>query len=857
MGFFDEITKSTIGKKRTRAERGHRVHIKTYYNNGGCATCPLDKYDSMLRHPKMDPTGGNAPLIYVLAEAPGGKEDQEGTQLIGPAGECFWKHAKQAWPPDLIEGRYKYVRTNNVLNCRPPGNATPEMAEIESCRSRIVADIQRTKPPFVLCLGGAASEWITDDTAGISVWRGRWVPAKIGDHVCWSFHTFHPSYVMRSSSRYGESEEERIFGLDLGKFADAIINQTLPKPLMITDGYSHNIVPIRGEDSDDLERVERHLTTLAKEKRVGVDIETNGLRPTKFEGAKIISIAIGTYEHTVSIALDHPQAGWTEKDLRLVKSMVREFLLNSVVKIAHNAPFEQEWLVYEFGNEMVSGVTWQDTMAQACAIDQRLGLLSLDSLTRLHFGFHLKSLTNIDRKNSEKVPLKDLLPYGGMDTKYTALLYDVQSEVIDRNPSLRWTVDNLVDTGGTVVLSQLKGIPVDWDIAKDLRQKFGEKVEVVVQEFQRQPSVIQAARRFGGFNHASEIHLTHLFRDILKRPEGRTKGSKYTTKAEVLEQMKTEPCAVILLKIREYEKLLSTYIDSLEDTVHLDRRLHPNFNTMLTRTGRLSSSDPNIQNFPARKNSEVRQVVIPPGGHLLLSGDYAQIEARAIAMASEDETFIEALWTGFDIHMHYAKRINEEYPEWVQEGHFSDPAIAKQKRQEVKNQWVFALFYGSSYKAVGKAMGLPETVSKPLVDEFWHQFQGVKKWQERSQELYQKRGYCETMHGRRRQGPIGWTRIINTPIQGVASDIVTAAGNRLRKEHGIVLAFNVHDDLTFFVPEDKKDEMVKIIAKEMTRPVEPWMIVPIVVEMKIGNAWGRQKAIGDFSSADLHGHVRR
>ena len=863
MGFLHDEEDQPIRKRKpTPAERKHNSKNRAYYNAGGCDVCVMNKRGHMLDSPKMEATGTSSPLIYILAEAPGEQEDRLGVQLVGKAGSYFWDTVGDVWPSDFYRTD-DFVRKNNVLNCRPPGNATPEFAEIECCRPRIVADIERTRPPFVLCLGGVASNWVTGDNSGINLWRGRWAPAKIGNHVCWTYHMYHPSYVLRTQGDYRQSPEEDMFALDLKNFAQTILNQELDRPVVLSSGYTDNIITITGNEPNALNLVREHLKDFSPHSSkykigvLGVDIETNGLRPSQVVTPKIASIAIGIYEKTVSIALDHPWAGWSVGERAELDNMIVECLTNSIPKVAHNTMFEQEWLGSYYGTEVITKVDWRDTMAQACALDQRLGMLSLDTLTTQNFGFPLKSLTEVDFKKVLQTPLETLLPYGGMDTKYTALLYQVQQNRLDANPSLKWTVRNIVESGSTMVLSQLEGIPVDWDRVAELKKKLGERLEVEVAEFLNLPEVKLASRRFGGFNHRSNLHLVHLFRDILKRPEGQQKSGGYTTKEEALSEMKDVDCALSLLKVRVLEKVISTYIDSLPETVHRDKKLHPKFETMLTRTGRFSSREPNIQNFPKRKHSEVRQIVVPPEGHVLVSLDYAQLEARCIAMASRDAGFMEALWTGFDIHSHYASRMVEEYPEWLNGADWNDPKIKKEKRQEVKNQFVFALFYGSVFKSIAKSMGLPDHTAEFMVGEFWRQFGAVKEWQERTISEYQQHGYTETLHGRRRQGPMKRNEIINTPIQGCGSDIVTAAGNRICQRHGIVPAFNVHDDLSFFIRDDDRlDGDIQTIATEMTRPVEDWMIVPLVVEISKGPRWGEQEEIGVLSSETLHSHKR-
>ena len=855
MGFFTlESEKSEskrhgrVGAKRraSPAMLQHTKELAEHFNSKGCLACPLDKISHMLTSPKMPATGEVSPVIYVLAEAPGKDEDETGEQLVGRSGQLLWEMAAKEWPPDFFE----MVRKNNVINCRPPGNATPEFDQIEACRPRVIRDIEQTRPPYILCLGTTASKWVTNHNAGISDWRGRWMPVRIGTHVCWTFHAYHPAYIVRS----GEMDTH-VFLLDLKRFATDIIQNTLPPPDVISSGYYDGVTVVTGNEPQAVDSVVNALKQFAAKPRCAIDLETTGLRPTRSDKTRILCVALSDYESTFVFALDHQQAAWTVEDRLTIKKTFVEFLLSPCVKTAHNAPFEQEWLAHFFGLEVITETPWGDTMAQATVLDKREGMLGLDALVQQYFGFPFKALSAVNTaSNLELYSITDLLRYCGLDAKYTHLLYGTQAPRIQPHAGLQATYEHLVQSGITTVLSQLQGLPVNWSRVKELRQQYQQEIEIIETELQEQSAVKQVANRFGGFNHRSVVHRAHLFRDVLQRPEGQTASGNYNTPAPVLQKMDDEPCAALILKIREYEKVLDTYIKNLDKIVHADKKLHTNYSTMFTSTGRLSSRDPNVQNFPVRRHREVREVVIPPPGHYLVSFDYGQIEARLIAMSSLDPVFVDAIWNSYDVHMEWADRIGVECLQWVEANGGDDGR--KDRRQLVKNQWVFPLFYGSSVTSVANALGIPAPEAQTLYNEFWGTFAGVKRWQHRLKDQYDKQGYCETMHGRRLYAPIGWNQIINHPIQGGASDIVTAAANRLWREHGLVCCLNIHDDLGFFIPDDQLEQSIQIIATEMTRPVHPWMTVPLVVECKAGLNWGKQEEIAVFSSVDLHNHVR-
>jgi DNA polymerase I-like protein with 3'-5' exonuclease and polymerase domains len=207
------------------------------------------------------------------------------------------------------------------------------------------------------------------------------------------------------------------------------------------------------------------------------------------------------------------------------------------------------------------------------------------------------------------------------------------------------------------------------------------------------------------------------------------------------------------------------------------------------------------------------------------------------------------LWDEYDVHGEWAQRIYDEYKGCLAavglSGKFTSGDNAKKYRQEVKNKFVFPLFFGSSAYSVAGNLQLPQDVVSFLVGEFWSVFEGILEWQKEIVSLYERRGYVETLTGRRRYMPCSYNEQINHPIQGTASDIVVDAGNRLQ-DIGIQFNMNIHDDLSFFMrPQEKK---IRKIGQEMCRPSFDFINVPLVIEVESGQNWYEQKPIAVFSS---------
>jgi len=246
----------------------------------------------------------------------------------------------------------------------------------------------------------------------------------------------------------------------------------------------------------------------------------------------------------------------------------------------------------------------------------------------------------------------------------------------------------------------------------------------------------------------------------------------------------------------------------------------------------------------------------------LVSIDFGQIEARVICMFSKDKKFTEALFNGYDVHMFWAEKVVNRYPEVVGLSESESWKDLDKKGQgkfrgKIKNSLVFPWFYLSSSKTVAQTLGVPEATMKVLYGEFWDYFEGVKVWQNKVIRDYNKLGYVETLTGRRRYQPLGYTKLANTPVQGTGSDIVIGSGNRLaRKAHELGkpqlnYRLNIHDDLTFIIPDKGLDTDIETIVKEMVNPCYEWINVPLTAEVKIGRNWCDQKEFHTFDSRDF------
>lgn len=827
----------------------------------GCKICPLQTQPG-----RMAATGADDPLIYVIGEAPGAEEIKDGRQFIGESGQLL--------RPRLPRRFRSLIRWNNVVRSRPPKNRTPVWKEIECCRPSVIADIEASKPKVVFGFGNVPLHWATGQST-ISNWRGRRTPVKIGNHVCWYYAFTHPSYLLRIRRGHDleptdiGSEEERMFVLDL-KRAFAEVDDLVPAVIHTPEQVAEGVEILNEFGPAGLQKIESWLTDAARQPEVGIDYETDALRPYE-ANCRLLSVAISWGDRTFAFGIDHPQCKWTPRERERIIELLARFLEHApCVKIVHNLAFEMEWTDVKVKHGILRSSRWEDTASAAAIIDERRGpqkpgCFSLEFLCQLYFGFNLKKLSGIDRKRLAKIALPRVLNYNAWDAKYHLLLWRVQKQIIEQQ-GLQEPYRLAVRRVPTVVYTQVKGVPVDQVAVEELRVKYGDKAEKIEQEIRSERLAVKFTRQFGyPLNPMSNPDALKLFHDMLGREECETidkftKKTRLSVDENVLDIIaKDEPIAELIVALRKANKSKSTYLDPLSlktesSVVYPDGLVHAQFNTIFAETGRLSCDSPNLQNFPKRdaEAREVRRCIRAPDGHVILAFDYGQIEARVIAMFTHDARFCKALWERYDVHMEWAERIAYAYPARIGgKEYLKDKKAMKDFRTDIKNQWTFPLFFGASDRSAAGYLDIPIQIIKPLYNEFWEQFSGVLDWQEKQLAFYHEHGYVECLTGRRRRGPFSVNQVYNTPIQGTAAEIVMDAMCRISELEVDELQpeINIHDDLTFLrVHPDKVDDIAERVVGEMLSVPFPWVNVPISVEMAVGTDWQRMTDQGSFFS---------
>lgn len=341
------------------------------------------------------------------------------------------------------------------------------------------------------------------------------------------------------------------------------------------------------------------------------------------------------------------------------------------------------------------------------------------------------------------------------------------------------------------------------------------------------------------FNIGSPKQLGHVLFEKLKMPTGKRTKTGYSTDEETLAKLAVEfPICAKVLQYRELTKLKSTYVDALPILIDKETgRVHTTFNQANTTTGRLSSMNPNLQNIPIRteRGARIRKAFVASAGHCLISADYSQIELRILAHITSDPGLTRAFESGTDIHTATAAEVFDTK--------VADVTPEQRRKAKAVN---FGLAYGQGAFGLAETLRISRSEATEIIGRYFHRFAGVKTYMEETVELAKKRGYVETLWGRRRYldelfsksamvRKFGERAAINAPIQGTAADIVKKAMIVARERVDAKMLLQVHDELIFEVPIDRAKEIVETAKSAMQEAVK--LSVPLDVNTGIGRDW--------------------
>ena len=573
---------------------------------------------------------------------------------------------------------------------------------------------------------------------------------------------------------------------------------------------------------------------LLTNKIVSLDTETTSTHPID---AELVGLSFSVKENEafyVAVPADFKKA------LTIVNIFKKVYENTEILKVGQNIKYDME-VLHNYGIN-VQGPMF-DTMIAHYLIDPELQH-NMDYMaeTILHYRtIHIDELIGPkgkNQKNMRDLDPKDVYEYAAEDADITLKLKNaLEPRLKDVNAEkLFWDMEMPL----VPVLADMEttGVCLDTDSLKETSTLFTKRMKALEKE------IFEEAGE--EFNISSPKQVGEILFGKMKlvdKPK-KTRTGQYVTSEEVLQQLRGKAKIVAnILDYRGLKKLLGTYVDALPKLINpRTGHIHTSFNQTITATGRLSSSDPNLQNIPVRDDDgkEIRKCFIPEPGCLFFSADYSQIELRIMAHLSGDENMIEAFREGFDIHRATAAKIWHEDMDEVTD--------AQRKKAKQAN---FGIIYGITTYGLAQRMDIPNGEARQLIDDYFTTFPKVHAYMEKAKEEAREKGYAETLFGRRRYLPdinskngtvrgFAERNAINAPIQGSEADIIKVAMIRIWrrfKEEGIrsKMILQVHDELNFSVFPEEKEKVEKIVIEEMQGAYH--LDVPLIADAGWGKNW--------------------
>jgi DNA polymerase-1 len=586
---------------------------------------------------------------------------------------------------------------------------------------------------------------------------------------------------------------------------------------------------------------------LAAQKSFCFDIETTSLNR---HSAKLLGIAFSWKAHE----------GWYLPFSESLVPQIKAVLHSPAEKIGHNLKYDLS-VLHSHGIE-VTGPFFDTMLADALAAPERRH--SMDYLSEILLGYTTVKLADIASAPADESAQDDLFAHAekkaskSKELDVAAIPLDTLAEYAAEDADVTFQLAEklrplLIETGQDKILSEIEapllpvlvrmemeGIAIDEDALKTIGDDLQQTIEQLAKSIE--------AHAGTPFNIASPKQLGQILFDHLKlldKPK-KTKTGQYKTDEQTLSTLLgIHPIIEEILEYREATKLKSTYLDALPNHIAPETgRIHTHFHQLVAATGRLASSDPNLQNIPVRSESgrKIRQAFVPRKGCVLLACDYSQIELRVMAALACDPTMITAFQDGVDIHTITAAKVHGVTPE----------EVTREMRSGAK-MVNFGIIYGISAFGLSQRLSIPRNEAAEIIEAYFREYPAIKEYMDRTIHESREKGYAETLSGRRRHyadlasGNAGLRAnaeraAINMPIQGTAADMIKIAMTRIdellrKKPYQTKMLLQVHDELVFDLYPDEESELVPKIIHIMESALPLPHSVPILVEKGTGKNW--------------------
>ena len=605
------------------------------------------------------------------------------------------------------------------------------------------------------------------------------------------------------------------------------IFENASKKSVDTVDHSYQLV----ESEEEARKICDFLLTSPK---VSLDTETTS---TSAIDAELVGLSFSVEPHK---AFYVPVEADCEKAQTIVNIFKPLYESDTILKIGQNLKYDMEVLM-RYGVRLAGPMF--DTMLAHYVLHPELRH-GMDYLADTLLSYQTIAIETLigpkgrGQKSMRDVPVADVCPYAAEDADITLQLYELLEPQLKATGT--WPLFSEVEMPLVAVLADMEstGVRIDTGALSDVSASLTARMRELEQRIYREAGE--------EFNIASPRQVGDILfgkMKIVEKPK-KTKTGQYVTSEEVLQQLSHKsPIVADILAHRALKKLLGTYVDALPKLVNpRTGHIHTSFNQAVTATGRLSSSDPNLQNIPVRgeDGKEIRRCFIPEPGQLFFSADYSQIELRVMAHLSGDDNLIEAFREGHDIHAATAAKI---YHKPIDE-------VTRDERTRAKRA-NFGIIYGITVFGLAERLDISRDEARQLIDGYFASFPKVREYMEQAKQLARDNGYAETMLHRRRYLPditsgnatvrgFAERNAINAPIQGSAADIIKIAMVRIHHEFHMKhlrsrMILQVHDELNFSVAPEEREEVERIVLTEMQNAAS--LAVPLVADSGWGENW--------------------
>ena len=585
---------------------------------------------------------------------------------------------------------------------------------------------------------------------------------------------------------------------------------------------------------DNEEKRQELIKNIKTKEIFSLDTETTDIEPMN---AELVGMSFSYAENQ---AFYVPVPADREEALKIVNEFKEVFENEQTLKVGQNIKYDI-LVLSNYGVE-VKGPMF-DTMIAHYVLQPELRH-NMDYLAEIYLNYRTIPIEDlIGAKGKNQGNMRNLSPeaiyrYACEDADVTLKLKNILEKELETQGASKLFHEIEMPLVPVLAYMERNGVRINTDALKESSLHFTERMNQIEEEIYKLAGM--------KFNVSSPKQVGEVLFDKLQivKKAKKTKKGQYVTSEEVLEGLRAgNPIVGKILDYRGLKKLLSTYIDALPLLINPKTgRIHTSFNQTVTATGRLSSSNPNLQNIPIRNEDgkEIRKAFVPEEGCEFFSADYSQIELRIMAHLSGDKNMIEAFREGDDIHAATAAKV---YKIGIEE-------VTREQRSKAKTA-NFGIIYGISVFGLAERMNVPRSEAKELIDGYFQTYPQIKEYMDKSIEIARANGYIETIFGRKRFLPdinshnaivrgYAERNAINAPIQGSAADIIKVAMARIYQRFQMenlrsTMILQVHDELNFSVYPEEKDKVQSIVIEEMEKAYT--MLVPLRADCGWGNNW--------------------